>query len=218
MNRDPAFDRGVIDAIPILRRQAISLCRDLNAAEDMVSSAVLRAFDKHELFRPGSNLIAWLLMIMRNEHYSAWRRQKREVEDVDGLIAASVPVGEGQSAAADLKVIRKRMRFLNPLQRRCVEKVAILGYAMEDVAQEEGVPVGTIKSSLHRARTFLETGKECEEEPEVPEEQEISSASRIATLYMQGKSLTEIVSEIGGIRRSDVMRVVVERNLPARAA
>lgn len=216
MNRDPAFDDQVIAALPTLRGQAMKLCRDATKAEDLVSLVVVKALSKHEQFKPGTNLKAWLAIIMQNEHYSIWRKRRREVEDADGKIAAAVPIDEGQSWAVDLKVIRKRMRMLNPLQRRCVEKVAILGMQMDEVAVEEGVAEGTIKSSLSRARDFLETGV-VPVEPEPEPEPQVDGATLIESLYRAGKSVAEIVAEIGGIKRSDVMRVVLERKLPPRA-
>lgn len=212
------FDDEVLAAMPSLKAFAISLCRHHAKAEDLVHDTVFRAFLKFEQYEAGTNLKGWLLTIMRNHWYSAMRKRGREVADPDGVFAALVPVNEGQTWAYDLKVVRKRMRLLNSIQRRSVELVAIHQHSYEYAAEQLGIAVGTVKSQVSRARDFLETG--IEPEAEQVDEIDVSDPdveSSVERLFRAGKSISEIKSEIDHVSRSDIMRIIVERKLKAPA-
>jgi RNA polymerase sigma-70 factor (ECF subfamily) len=217
--RSAEFEHGVVAARARLMAFAMKLTRDRDRAEDLVSDTLVKALEHHETFQPGTNLKGWLFTILRNLFITKWRRSGREVSDPDGIIASLVPVEEGQSWAVDLKVIRKRMRFLSPDYRRIIELVAILGYDYEYAAQQLGIPVGSVKSGLHRARHYLETGEELVEVVEQPAATtKVSHADAVERLYREGKSVSEIKTEIEGIARSEIMQVILDRKLSARRA
>ena len=65
-----AFGTGLLSAIPKLRAFAISLVGDTDRADDLVQNTILRAWEKHDKFEPGTNLRAWLFTVMRNIFYS----------------------------------------------------------------------------------------------------------------------------------------------------
>ena len=67
---DDLFGRGLLSAIPKLRAFAISLVGDIDRADDLVQNTILRAWEKHDKFEPGTNLRAWLFTVMRNIFYS----------------------------------------------------------------------------------------------------------------------------------------------------
>lgn len=213
--RTEEFEAGVLAAMPRLYGSAMRLCRDHHKAQDLVSETVITALSKYHQFEPGSHLIRWLLTILRNEWYTQCRRAWREVADVDGIFASKIPVDEGQSYAYDLKVIRKRMRFLNSLQRKAIELVAMNGYQYDEAAEMMGVAVGTVKSQVHRARAYLETGDASAlEGDEIDHVVSVGQAAsdRVAILYRGGASVSEIASATG-LSRADIMQVVADRKL-----
>jgi RNA polymerase sigma-70 factor (ECF subfamily) len=63
---DRSFLDEMMTSIPSLRAFAISLVRDADRAEDLVQETMLRAISKREQFEPGTNLQAWLFVILRN--------------------------------------------------------------------------------------------------------------------------------------------------------
>ena len=217
--RSVEFELGVVAARERLLAFAIKLTRDRDRADDLVSDAIVKAFEHHDQFSAGTNLKAWLFTILRNQFFTQKRKGGREVSDPDGIIASLVAVDEGQSWAVDLKVIRKRMRFLSPDHRRIVELVAILGHDYEYAAQQLGIPVGSVKSGLNRARHYMETGEELVEVVEQPAATtNVSHADAVERLYREGKSVSEIKAAIEGIARSEIMQVILDRKLSARRA
>ena len=62
--------------VPALQRYALSLCRNATAADDLVQECVVRGLTKAHLYKPGTNLRAWLFTIMRNRFISECRKPK----------------------------------------------------------------------------------------------------------------------------------------------
>ena len=75
---------GIIAIVPKLRAFAISLSGNVDRADDLVQETLLRALANITSFEPGTNLPAWLFMILRNVFRSEYRKRRREVEDSDG--------------------------------------------------------------------------------------------------------------------------------------
>lgn len=214
MVRPKAFDDDLVKSGPKLMAFAVSLAGDRDRALDLVQSTTLRALEKFEQFQSGTNLHAWLFTIMRNDWISTCRKRRREVEDVDDAFANSLAIGEGQSSAVDLKVIRRRMRILGSDMRRAAE-LAMLGYEYSEMAEKLGVPEGTVKSRVSRARDFLESGDETTLAEPVPEIQPIHGKSMITRMYESGASTSEIAAA-AGLSRSEVMRAIAELKLKRR--
>ncbi len=63
----PGFKNDLLKAIPSLRAFAVSLSQNVDKADDLVQETLVKAWDKHESFQPGTNLKAWLFTILRNE-------------------------------------------------------------------------------------------------------------------------------------------------------
>ena len=82
-------------AVPSLRAFAISLCGNVDRADDLVQETLLRALANIDSFQPGTNMSAWLFTILRNLFRSEYRKRRREVEDADGSYAESLQVASG---------------------------------------------------------------------------------------------------------------------------
>lgn len=216
VDRPVWFDQQVLECMPALRGYAMSLSRNHARAEDLTQDAILMALRKFEQFEPGTNIKAWLFTILRNRFFDGARRSGREVSDPDGIMAGNVSVNEGQSWAYDLKVVRKRMRMLNSLQRRSLEMIGVEQQSYEYASEVLDIPVGTVKSQVSRARVFLDTGDEVDlaYDP-APPSVTGSIGDEIERLYGRGHSVAAIKAELGSVARSDIMRVIVERKLKA---
>jgi RNA polymerase sigma-70 factor (ECF subfamily) len=83
--RLPINARDPRDELPehlnALRAFAISLTRNVAAADDLVQDTIVKAWTNLDKFQPGSNLRAWLFTILRNTFYSDKRKTRREVPD-----------------------------------------------------------------------------------------------------------------------------------------
>lgn len=145
----------IIEHLPALRAFALNLTRNGAAADDLVQDTLLKAWSKFDLYRPGTNLRAWLFTILRNDFYSKRRKQAREVADVDGVLAARLatkPDHDGRLALTDLA---KAFARLPDEQREVLVLVGALGFSVEEAAATCGCAVGTVKSRANRGRRAL---------------------------------------------------------------
>ncbi len=83
---------AMLAAVPSLRAFAISLCGNVDRADDLVQETLLRAMANINSFQPGTNMSAWLFTILRNLFRSEYRKRRREVEDTDGGYAENSQV------------------------------------------------------------------------------------------------------------------------------
>jgi RNA polymerase sigma-70 factor, ECF subfamily len=146
---------AMIAAIPRLNRFAISLCRDIDFAKDLVQEALLRALVSLDSFEPGTNMSAWLFTILRNEFYSRYRKHRFEVEDIDGLYAGQLASLPEQMGRLDINELRRVLKWLSVKQRDTIVLVGVLGFSYSEAALICECSIGTIKSRLSRARRVL---------------------------------------------------------------
>jgi RNA polymerase sigma-70 factor, ECF subfamily len=155
MNLDPSVRDAVLVAVPSLRAFAISLCGNVDRADDLVQETLLRALANIDSFEPGSNMPAWLFTILRNLFRSEYRKRRREVEDADGTYAQSLKSQPEQGGHVEFQEFRGALNKLPPDQREALILVGASGFSYEEAAEICGCAVGTIKSRVNRARARL---------------------------------------------------------------
>lgn len=146
----------IVDHLPALQRYAMSLAYNPTAAEDLVQECALRALSKARLYKPGTNLRAWLFTILHNLYISDRRRgaKWRMVENADDAIDR-VAVPAAQPAHLMLRDVGDAMQELPKQQRRILMSVGVEGNSYEEASSEFRIPVGTVKSRYARARQAL---------------------------------------------------------------
>jgi RNA polymerase sigma-70 factor, ECF subfamily len=145
----------VLAAIPALRAFAMSLSGKSDRADDLVQETLMKAWANMSSYAEGTNLRAWLFAILRNIFYSQHRKRKREVEDVDGHLAARLPSPPEQISHMDFEDFRRALQHLPPDQREALILIGALGLSYEEAADVCDCAVGTIKSRVSRARGRL---------------------------------------------------------------
>lgn len=155
--RTVAFDfrSDIIKSLPALRTFALSLVGDVSRADDLVQETFVKAWANQVRFRPGTNFTAWLFTILRNQFYSELRKNRREIEDVDGTHASQMTSLSDQEDASTLKVVWERLGTLPAAQRQALLLVGAEGHTYEEAATKLGCQVGTVKSRVSRARSSL---------------------------------------------------------------
>jgi len=151
----PSIRSGLLAAIPSLRAFAISLCGQVDRADDLVQDTLLRALSHIDRFERGTNLNAWLFTILRNLFHSEYRKRRREVEDPDGSYAGRLKAQPEQGSRLDFEDFRTALAKLPPDQREALLLVGASGFSYEEAANICGCAVGTIKSRVNRARSRL---------------------------------------------------------------
>jgi RNA polymerase sigma-70 factor, ECF subfamily len=145
----------MLAAVPSLRAFAISLCGNVDRADDLVQEALMRALSHISSFEPGTNMSAWLFTILRNLFRSEYRKRRREVEDIDGAYAGQLASLPEQNSRIEINEFRDALKLLPSEQREALILVGASGFSYEEAAQICGCAVGTIKSRVNRARCRL---------------------------------------------------------------
>lgn len=144
---DP-FRQQVEAAIPALRRYARALTRDADAADDLVQDTLVRALRSEHLFHDG-DVKRWLYTILANLNRNRLRSLARRpnIVPIDEESAPDAPRAE--NAPRD---IARALQALSDNQRSALLLVVLEGLSYRDVAEVQGVPIGTVMSRLARAR------------------------------------------------------------------
>ena len=142
--------------IPRLRRYARYLAREADRADDLVQECLMRAITKVDSWTPGTNLRAWLFVILRNCHINEIRRgQRTSLMSDTGNDYDVVPTPASQESHISLLEVRDAYLNLSEEHREVLLLVAIEGLQYEEAAGILEIPVGTIRSRLSRARQAL---------------------------------------------------------------
>lgn len=147
---------GIERHIPDLRGYARAISRSPTDADDLLQESLLSALAKSHQYAAGTNLRAWLFTIVHNKHVSAMRRNRRMGATIDPEDAgAALAVPPGQEMKLVILALEHALSILPDEQRRLIEMTALDGMAYGDIARTRGVPVGTVKSRISRARAQL---------------------------------------------------------------
>lgn len=152
-----------------LYRFAYRLTHNERDAEDLVQDTLLRAYQKFDQFQPGTNPMAWLLVILRSIFINKYRKRRREgvnlsldelghSERVPAIDAALLPSTPEEFFFHDLLDIELR-DALEKLPKHYLEVILLVDMeelSYRDAAEILDVPPGTIMSRLHRARKTLQ--------------------------------------------------------------
>lgn len=144
----------IVQHIPRLRRYARALAGDRYAADDLVQDTLERAWNKFHLWRPGSDLRAWLFSIMHNVFVNQMRSRRHDLEQVMEE-PPSPQVRATQSDALELAEVERALARLSVEHREVLLLVAVEQMKYEEVGKTLDIPVGTVMSRLSRARERL---------------------------------------------------------------
>lgn len=132
-----------------LRRFALRLTHDSQAAEDVVQEVLLRAWrDPHLLDHPGPGMRAWLFTVTRRLIVDRWRSAANRHEAIGD---PSLEPGEADRSAEvlDRWIVLDALRSLSAEHRQVIAAAYYEGRGIADIATELRIPEGTVKSRLH---------------------------------------------------------------------
>jgi RNA polymerase sigma-70 factor (ECF subfamily) len=145
------FRQKVEAAIPALRRYARALTRDADIADDLVQDTLVRALRSEHLFE-GEEVRSWLYTILTNLNRNRLRALARRpvlasIDDNDAPDLAG-PESGGRD-------IERALALLVEEQRTALLLVVLEGLSYREIAEVQGVPIGTVMSRLARARAQI---------------------------------------------------------------
>ena len=145
------FKKSVEATVPALRRYARALTRDADVADDLVQDTLVRALRSEHLFH-GGEVRCWLYTILTNLNRNRLRSLARRptllpLEDNDTTDLTGPEVGG--------RDIERALGTLVEDQRSALLLVVLEGLTYREVAEVQGVPIGTVMSRLARARVQI---------------------------------------------------------------
>ncbi|WP_245281440.1 sigma-70 family RNA polymerase sigma factor [Rhizobium sp. AAP43] len=149
---------------PKVRAYMAKLARDGQAAEELMQETMLAVWNKAEQFDPArGNVSSWIFTIARNLRIDAFRREKRPTFDPtdpafvpDDVMPADVEYEERQEADR----LRRAMETLPPEQYELLKMSFYKEVSHSAIADELGLPMGTVKSRIRLAFAKLRAALE----------------------------------------------------------
>ena len=139
-------------------RVALYFTKNKDDAEDLTQDAFIRAYTFFNRFRHDTNFKAWILKIMRNLYITQVKKKRFTVEHQDEHMVMPHSNNNTEKQLLDsLRVmdVKKAIDLLPAEFKEIIILCELEGYSYEEIAKIIGIPVGTVRSRLHRARLLL---------------------------------------------------------------
>lgn len=161
------FEKEAVPHMDALYNYALRMTGDEDDADDLVQETFLKAFRFFDKFEKGTNCKAWLFRIMKNSFINDYRKSTKEPNKVDyedvqnfyeNIKSDEVEAKHyEQDAFSDLldDEISNAITELPEDFRTVIILSDIEGFSYEEIADFVDIPVGTVRSRLHRARKML---------------------------------------------------------------
>lgn len=138
---------------------ALTLTKNKDDAADLLQDCMVRALTYKDKFKENTNFKAWVYTIMRNTFINGHRRNKRGREVMNTVeanlqTAAITSPPESPLGAVRAKEINEMIDSMDPAFGHPF-KMHVAGFKYDEIADEMGIPVGTVKSRIFQARKRL---------------------------------------------------------------
>jgi RNA polymerase sigma factor (sigma-70 family) len=164
---DRIFEMELLPLLDNVYNFALYLCRDREDAADLAQETYLKAYQAIDQYHKGTNAKAWLFRILKNTFINVYRKRTRQpdlvsVDDVfslqDKAESASGSYFDPQESRVHQSLgdeVTRAVNSLNTAHRVVIILSDIEDFSYEEIAAILNVPVGTVRSRLHRARHML---------------------------------------------------------------
>jgi RNA polymerase sigma-70 factor (ECF subfamily) len=165
--KDAQFEKEFMPLINSLYNFAYRLTLDEDDANDLVQETYLKAYRFFDSYEQGTNAKAWLFRILKNSFINDFRKKSKQPSKVDYQEVESFYNSEDvdENITVDLRVesIQEMIgdEVANALNSLAVDFRTIIilcdleGFTYEEMAKILDIPIGTVRSRLHRARNLL---------------------------------------------------------------
>ena len=165
------FEAEVLPFMDSLYSTAYRMSRNRQDAEDLLQETYLRAYKYYDKFQEGTNFKAWLFKILKNTFINRYRKRQRQplknsFDEIEGSFESklleSPLTARGATPEEELMVdaldedVQKALEALPEDYRTAVELADLQGLSYREIADQLGIPLGTVMSRLYRGRRQLE--------------------------------------------------------------
>ncbi|MFN5169313.1 MAG: sigma-70 family RNA polymerase sigma factor [Cyclobacteriaceae bacterium] len=165
--KQSVFDNEFMPHMSSMYNFGYRLTLNSDDAQDLVQDTYLKAYRFIDSFQKGTNAKAWLFRIMKNSFINDYRKKRKEPnkvdyqeveayynsEDVDRQITPDLRVDVLQGMIGD--EISNALNALDVDFRTVIILCDLEGFKYEEMAKILDIPIGTVRSRLHRARNLL---------------------------------------------------------------
>ena len=170
-NARGVFEKEFMPHMDAMYNFALKLTGDEDDAQDLVQDTCLKAYRFINSFEPGTYAKAWLFRILKNNFINEYRKKSRGPSKVEFEWVEQSISGEDEAAEpayfADLQAetvndmlgdeITAALQSLPVDFRMIIILCDLEEFSYEEMAKILDIPIGTVRSRLHRARTLLKT-------------------------------------------------------------
>jgi len=163
------FNEEILPHLDAMYNFALRLTSDPNDAEDLVQDTIVKAYRFFSSYEKGTNAKAWLFRILKNSYINNYRKKSKQPNQVDYDEVATFyeTIRDERTDTSDLEDkmyrelidddISSALEELPEDFRTVVLLCDVEGFTYEEIANMLDVPIGTIRSRLHRGRNLLRT-------------------------------------------------------------
>lgn len=161
------FNEEIIPHLDALYNFGLRLTADPNDAEDLVQDTIVKAYRFFSSYEKGTNAKAWLFRILKNSYINNYRKKSKKPQEVDydevATFYETIRAERTETSDLEDKMFRELIdddisKALDEIPedfRTVVLLCDVEDFTYEEIANMLDVPIGTIRSRLHRGRNLL---------------------------------------------------------------
>jgi RNA polymerase sigma-70 factor (ECF subfamily) len=161
------FQEEIIPHLDAMYNFALRLTSEPNDAEDLVQDTIVKAYRFFSSYEKGTNAKAWLFRILKNSYINNYRKQSKQPSQVDydevATFYETIRAGRTDTSDLENRMFRQLIDddISNALEklpedfRTVVLLCDVESFTYEEISNMLDVPIGTIRSRLHRGRNLL---------------------------------------------------------------
>ena len=168
VEKQKKFENETVPHQDALYNYALKIARNADDAQDLLQETYYKAYKNYHQFENGTNSKAWMFMILKNTFINNYRKTKREPTklDYDEIedIYENIKSDQAKDNNLDLDFYNNLLDdelsdALSKIPTKMREVFLLCdleGYSYEEIAEISNIPIGTVRSRLHRARKLLQ--------------------------------------------------------------